>query len=99
MTVESVSAASRLWARHAAIPLPSDLSDDQDLKLVHGKAAGVAESLASSGRIDPAEATELRSLRPGLHAQLLTMRPSAERGYVESLLTVVDALLATARLG
>jgi hypothetical protein len=98
MTVQSTTDAARLWARHTAIPLPSDLRDDADLQQVNGQIAEVASSLMAAGRLAPAEETWLRSVRPDLHRKLLSMRPSAERGYVESLVTVVDAFLTAARL-
>jgi hypothetical protein len=97
MTVQSTDAA-KLWARHTAIPLPGDLRDDSDLLQLNGQIAEVASSLMAAGRLTPAEQAWLRSVRPDLHQKLVSMRPSAERGYVESLVTVVDAFLTAARL-
>jgi len=98
MTVQSGTAAAKLWARHAAIPLPGDLRDDDELRQVNGQVGEVAGTLMSHGTLTPAEQDWLRSVRPDLHHKLITMRAGAERGYVESLVIVIDALLASARL-
>jgi len=98
MTVQSATAAAKLWARHSAIPLPGDLRDDAELTRLTGQIAEVAGTLLSEGRLTVAEQDWLRSVRPDLHRQLLSLRPGAERGYVESLVTVIDAFLAAARL-
>jgi hypothetical protein len=98
MTVQSANEAAKLWARHAAIPLPGDLRDDQELQQVISRLGEIANTLKSQGSLSAAEQEWLRSVRPSLHHRLITMRASGDRGYVESLVIVVDALLASARL-
>jgi hypothetical protein len=98
MTVQSGAAATKLWARHAAIPLPGDLRDDDELRQINGQVGEVASTLMSHGSLTAAEQDWLRSVRPDLHHKLITLPSGAERGYVESLVIVIDALLASARL-
>jgi hypothetical protein len=98
MTVQSAGEAAKLWARHAALPVPGDLRDDERLRQVNAQLGEVANALMKQGRITQAEQDWLRSVRPDLHRQLITLPSGADRGYVESLVIVIDALLTTARL-
>lgn len=90
--------ARRIWARHAALPIPTDLRDDADLTGLSAGVSSIATAFMTAGRLAPAEEASLRSIRPDLHRRFLSMRASSERGYVESLLAVVDSLLSTSRL-
>jgi hypothetical protein len=98
MTVQSASEAAKLWARHSAIPLPGDLSDDEELRQVNNRLGEVASALRTQRRPSDAELDWLRGVRPALHRRLIDLPPGAEKGYVESLVIVVDAFLTTARL-
>jgi hypothetical protein len=91
--------ATRIWARHAVLPLPTDLRDDPEFLEVSVGLSRVAEACTTHGRLSPADQQWLRQIRPDLHRRMLTMPPSGERGYVESTLSVVDAFLTEGRLG
>lgn len=90
--------AGRIWARHAALPVPTDLRDDADLTELSAGVSGIATAFMKPGRLAPTEEAWLRGIRPDLHRRFLSMRASSERGYVESLLAVVVSLLSTSRL-
>jgi len=98
MTVQSANEAAKLWARHASIPLPGDLRDDQGLQQVIDRLGEIASALRSQGSLSAVEQEWLRSIRPDLHHRLITLRAGADRGYVESLVIVIDAMLTSARL-
>jgi hypothetical protein len=98
MTVQSISQAAKLWARHASIPLPGDLRDDEELRQVNNRLAEIARALSTQGRLTETEQEWLRSVRPNLHRRLINLPPGAEKGYVESLVIVIDAFLTSARL-
>jgi hypothetical protein len=98
MPVQSVSEAAKLWARHASIPLPGDLRDDEELAQVNSRLGEIARALSTQGRLTVAEQDWLRSVRPDLHRRLINLPPGAEKGYVESLVIVIDAMLTSARL-
>ncbi|HEY3200935.1 MAG TPA: hypothetical protein VGK55_10350 [Actinomycetes bacterium] len=90
--------ATRIWARHAILPVPADLRDDAEFLEVCEGLSRVAEACKTNGRLSPADQRWLRQIRPDLHRRMLTMPPSGERGYVESALSVVDAFLTEGRL-
>jgi hypothetical protein len=98
MTVQSALEAARLWGRHSSIPVPGDLRDDEELRQVNSRLGEIASALRSQGRLSDAEQAWLRSVRPDLHRRLINLPPGAEKGYVESLVMVIDALLTSARL-
>jgi hypothetical protein len=97
--VNAGSAAAKLWARHVAIPVPTDLLDDEQIRQTNERVGEIMSNFSATGRLSPAEEQWLRSVRPDLNKALVTMRASGERGYVESLLIVIDALISSARFG
>jgi hypothetical protein len=99
VVVNTGGTAAKLWARHTAIPVPTDLLDDTEIIQTNQQVGEVMRNVASSGRLSPTDEQWLRSVRPELNRRLITMRASGERGYVESLLCVVDELIASAKFG
>jgi hypothetical protein len=94
----TVTDADRIWARHSVLPCPGDLRDDAEFTDLCDGLSRVADGYRNDRRLGPADVQWLREIRPELHRRLLTMPPSGDRGYVESALSVVDALLTEARL-